>query len=418
MAKEIYDIAVIGGGPAGIMGAIRAGQLKKNVVLIERNDCLGRKIILSGKGRCNVTNIAPIEKFVEKFGETGQFLKPALYSFFNQDLIDFFESKGLRLKIERQSRVFPVTDKAQSIVEVLKRSLRESNVSVLYNMRLVDLEKKDSLFLLHLEGNKRVSARKVILATGGASYKVTGSTGDGFRLAKKFGHTIAALKPGLVPLKTKELWVKELQGLTLKNIRITFEYGKKKTRSAVGELLFTHFGVSGPLILDLSKEIVSVLEKHKEVRLLIDLKPGLRPEQIEKRLLNEFNARGKSQIKNIMKGLLPQRLIPVFIRLSDIEPENRGNQITQKERPRIIDLLKALPLTIIGSLRLEEAMVTDGGVSTKEINPRTMESKIVPGLYFAGEIIDGSAPSGGYNLQKAFSTGYLAGNSGDTILNY
>lgn len=415
MAEEIYDIAVIGGGPAGIMAAIRAGQLKKNVVLIERNDSLGKKILLSGKGRCNVTNIAPIEKFVEKFGETGQFLKPALYGFFNQDLIDFFESRGLRLKTERQGRVFPVTDRAHSIVEVLKRYLEENNVQILYDMRLLDLEIKDRLFLLHLEGNKRVSARKVILATGGASYKATGSTGDGFRIAERVGHNIVPLRPALVPLKTKELWVKELQGLTLKNIRITFVYDKKKIVSDVGELLFTHFGVSGPLILDLSKEIVSVLEKRKQVRLLIDIKPGLRPEQIEKRLLNEFNVRGKSQIKNIMKGLLPQRLIPVLIRLLGIEPEKRGNQITQNERRLIQDLLKGLPLTIIGSLPLEEAMVTDGGISTKEINPRTMESKIVPGLYFAGEIIDGCAPSGGYNLQKASSTGYLAGEKAGSL---
>jgi len=415
LAEEIYDIAVIGGGPAGIMAAIRAGQLKKNVVLIERNDSLGKKILLSGKGRCNVTNIAPIEKFVEKFGETGQFLKPALYGFFNQDLIDFFESRGLRLKTERQGRVFPVTDRAHSIVEVLKRYLEENNVQILYDMRLLDLEIKDRLFLLHLEGNKRVSARKVILATGGASYKATGSTGDGFRIAERVGHNIVPLRPALVPLKTKELWVKELQGLTLKNIRITFVYDKKKIVSDVGELLFTHFGVSGPLILDLSKEIVSVLEKRKQVRLLIDIKPGLRPEQIEKRLLNEFNVRGKSQIKNIMKGLLPQRLIPVLIRLLGIEPEKRGNQITQNERRLIQDLLKGLPLTIIGSLPLEEAMVTDGGISTKEINPRTMESKIVPGLYFAGEIIDGCAPSGGYNLQKASSTGYLAGEKAGSL---
>jgi len=409
LAEEIYDIAVIGGGPAGSMAAIRAGQLKKNVVLIERNECLGKKILLSGKGRCNITNTAPVEKFMEKFGEKGHFLKPAFYSFFNQDLIEFFASKGLRLKIERQGRIFPVSDRAQSIVEVLERYLEENNVRIFYNMRLVNLGRKDGLFLLRMEGNKRVSARKVVLATGGASYKITGSTGDGFRIAKRLGHTIVPLRPALVPLKTRELWVKELQGLTLKNIRITFECGKKKIVSDVGELLFTHFGVSGPLVLDLSGQIVHFLERDEEVRLLIDLKPGLRPEQIEKRLLNEFNTGGKTQIKNIMRSLLPHRLIPVFIGLSGIEPEKRGNQISQKERRLIEDLLKTLPLTIIGSLPLEEAMVTDGGISTKEINPRTMESRIIPGLYFAGEIIDGSAPSGGYNLQKAFSTGYLAG---------
>jgi len=409
LAEEIYDIAVIGGGPAGSMAAICAGQLKKNVVLIERNNSLGKKILLSGRGRCNITNTAPVERFMEKFGEKGHFLKPAFYSFFNQDLIEFFESKGLKLKIERQGRIFPVTDMAHSIVEVLKGCLEENNVRIFYNIRLLNLERMAGLFLLELEGNKRMKARKVVLATGGASYKITGSTGDGFRIAEKLGHTIVPLRPALVPLKTKEVWVRELQGLTLKNIRITFECGKKKVVSDVGELLFTHFGVSGPLVLDLSGQIVHFLEKHREIRLLIDLKPGLRPEQLEKRLLTEFNTGGKTQVKNIMKSLLPHRLIPVFIGLSGIEPEKRGNQISQKERQLIRDLLKAVPLTIIGSLPLEEAMVTDGGISTKEINPRTMESKIVPGLYFAGEIIDGSAPSGGYNLQKAFSTGYLAG---------
>jgi len=409
LAEEIYDIAVIGGGPAGSMAAICAGQLKKNVVLIERNNSLGKKILLSGRGRCNITNTAPVERFMEKFGEKGHFLKPAFYSFFNQDLIEFFESKGLKLKIERQGRIFPVTDMAHSIVEVLKGCLEENNVRIFYNIRLLNLERMAGLFLLELEGNKRMKARKVVLATGGASYKITGSTGDGFRIAEKLGHTIVPLRPALVPLKTKELWVKDLQGLTLKNIRITFECGKKEIVSDIGELLFTHFGVSGPLVLDLSGQIVHFLEKHPEIGLLIDLKPGLRPEQLEKRLLTEFNTGGKTKIKNIMKSLLPHRLIPIFIGLSGIELQKRGNQISHKERQLIRDLLKALPLTIIGSLPLEEAMVTDGGISTKEINPRTMESKIVPGLYFAGEIIDGSAPSGGYNLQKAFSTGYLAG---------
>jgi len=406
---KIYDIAVVGAGAAGIMASIRAAQLKKNVVLVERNNSIGKKILITGKSRCNVTNIAPISTFIEKFGKQGPFFRSAFSTFFNHDLMDFFKFKGLELKVERQGRVFPTTDNAYSIVEVLRKYLSDNNVTILYKMRLTDIIKKDGIFQLDFENKYSIKAKKVILATGGASYKATGSSGDGFCLAKKLGHTIVALKPGLVPLKTKELWVKELQGLTLKNIRLTFEYDGKKIVSEVGELLFTHFGVSGPLVLDLSNKIVRLLEEYQEIRLFIDLKPGLKPEQIQNRLLNEFKVKGNAELKNVMKNLLPQKLIPVFINLLGLDPEKKANQITQQERRSIMNLLKALPLTIIGSLPLEEAMITDGGISTKEINPRTMESKIIPGLYFAGEIIDGCASSGGYNLQQAFSTGYLAG---------
>ncbi len=405
---KIYDLAVVGAGPAGMMASIRAGQLKKNVVLVERNDSLGKKIMLTGKSRCNVTNIAPIAIFIEKFGKPGNFFRSAFSVFSNQDLIDFFQSQGLQLKIERQGRVFPVTDSAYSIVKVLKECLYQNRVTVLYKMRLIDLKRKETIFHLHFENRTSIQARKVILTTGGASYKITGSTGDGFHLAKKLGHTIIPLKPGLVPLKTKELWVKELQGLTLKNIRLTFQYDKKKIVSEIGELLFTHFGVSGPLVLDLSNKIVHLLEENPEVNLFIDLKPGLEPEQLENRLLNDFRTKGNTELKNLLKNLLPQKLIPVFVNLSGLDAAKKANQINQQERSSMVNLLKAFPLTISGSLSLEEAMVTDGGISTKEINPQTMESRIIPGLYFAGEIIDGCASSGGYNLQQAFSTGYLA----------
>jgi len=407
---HIYDIAVVGAGPAGTMAAIRASScFKKNVVLLERNNCIGRKILLTGKGRCNITNIAPLDTFIEKFGKQGAFLRSAFFAFCNQDLIRFFETQGLQLRIERQGRVFPTTDSAHSVVEILKRYLAQNGVKILYNIRIIDIKRKDGFFQLDIEDKNGVTAKKAILATGGVSYTITGSTGDGFRIAKKLGHTIVSLKPGLVPLKTKELWVKQLQGLTLKNIRIIFEYGRRRLVSDIGELIFTHFGVSGPLILDLSNKVVSILEEHKEIRLFIDLKPGLKPEQLENRLLNEFKVKGNVKLKNEMKGLLPHKLIPIFIHLSGLDPEQKVNQITRDQRYLIISLLKALPLTIIGSLPIEEAMVTNGGISIKEINPQTMESKIVPGLYFAGEIIDGCAPSGGYNLQKAFSTGYLAG---------
>ena len=408
---HVYDIAVVGAGPAGVMAAIRASELEKNIVLIERNRSIGKKILLTGKKRCNITNIAAIDTFIETFGKQGSFLRSAFSAFFNHDLIDFFEGRGLALKIERQGRVFPSTDRASSVVEVLKKCLLENKVKLLYNMRLANIKKKNGFFELDMGKKDKICAKVVIIATGGATYKITGSSGDGFRIARKLGHAVAPLKPALVPLKTKELWVKQLQGLSLKNIRIILKYGNKKITSDTGEIIFTHFGVSGPLVLDLSGRIVSALGKHKEISLFVDFKPGLNPEQLEKRLLKEFSAGKNARLKNVMKSLLPRRLIPVFLDIAGVLPEKEVNRVSRKERRALIGLLKALPLTILGSLPIEEAMVTNGGISTKEINPRTMESRIVPGLYFAGEIINGCASSGGYNLQQAFSTGYLAGES-------
>ena len=405
----IYDIAVAGAGPAGTIAAIHAAESGKTVVMLERNNSIGKKILLTGKSRCNITNITPMDTFVEKFGNQGAFLRSAFFAFSNQNLIDFFEAKGLKLKTERQGRVFPVTDSARSVVKILKRYLQENKVPIFYNMRLVNIKRRSDCFQLDVNGKDKINTKKVILATGGASCKITGSTGDGFRIAQKLGHTIVAPKPALVPLRAKELWTRQLQGLPLKNIRIIFQHGTRKIASDIGELMFTHFGVSGPLILDFSGRIISILKEAKQVRLFIDLKPGLEPEQLENRLLNEFRTKGNIQLNNEMKDLLPRRLIPVFINLLNLEPKRKVSHITKKQRRSIIELLKALPLTITGSLPIEEAMVTNGGISTKEINPRTMESKIVPGLYFAGEIIDGCASSGGYNLQQAFSTGFLAG---------
>ncbi|TAN61386.1 NAD(P)/FAD-dependent oxidoreductase [bacterium] len=407
----LYDIAVVGAGPAGAMSAIRAGRHNKAVALIERNNAIGKKILLSGRGRCNVTNIAPLSDFIVRFGRQGEFLRTAFSKFFNQELIDFFKVKGLELKIERQGRVFPVTDKAISIVEVLKIYLQENKTACLYNKQVIEIKKDNGLFRLFLDTKEEIVARKVILASGGMSFRATGSTGDGFVIAKKLGHSIAALMPGLVPLRAKESWVKELQGLTLKNIRFTLRADKKKIVSNTGELLFTHFGVSGPLVLDLSSEALDLLKGRKEIRMNIDLKPGLSPEQLENRLVREFRLAGNKNARNIMKEILPLRFIKVFLNLAAIDSSKQANQITQAERRKIIDLLKLFSLHIVGSLPIEEAMVTCGGVSIKEINPRTMESRIVPGLYFCGEIIDASAPSGGYNLQQAFSTGYLAGES-------
>ena len=407
---EKVDVVVVGAGPAGCMAAIRAARKDASrVVLIEGNPAIGKKILITGKGRCNLTNTASLDVFIEKFRSQGSFLRSALTAFSNQDLIDFFKTSGLRVKIERQGRVFPVTDKAESVVEVLAKELYEKEVKAFYNTYLLNLEKKSDLFDLLLADRKRIKAEKVILATGGMSFKSTGSSGSGFLIAKKLGHTITPLLPGLVPLETKEKWLNDLQGLTLKKIKIRFLWRKKKIVSDVGELLFTHFGVSGPLVLDLSSQIAVLLADGEEVRLLIDLKPGLSAEQLETRLLREFCSSGNMMVKNYFKGLLPQRLIPVFLQISAISDNKQANQVTQKERQRMIELLKGFPLGITGTLSINRAMVTAGGVNTKEINSRTMESRVVPGLYFAGEIIAGSVPSGGYNLQQAFSTGYLAG---------
>lgn len=404
-----YDVAVIGAGAAGAMAAIRAGQLKRRVVLIERNDSIGKKILITGKGRCNLTNTAGEDAFIAKFGKRGEFLRTAFHSFSNEDLIAFFRSMGLEIKAERQGRVFPVTDKARSVIDALNKALADSGVEVAYNTRIAKISKDAALFKLISEDGVEIASKKIVIATGGVSYKVTGSTGDGFRMAESLGHKIAPLKPGLVPLTTKEAWVKELQGLALENIKVTFECGKKKITSDVGELMFTHFGVSGPLVLDLSAQVMALLEEDKDVQLLIDLKPGLRHEQLESKLLHKFKVKGNVILKNLMKDLLPQRLIERFLKRCEILEETKTNQITQDQRRTIVDTLKAFSLTIKGSLPIEEAMVTGGGVSTKEINPRTMESKVSPGIYFAGEMIEGEAASGGYNLQQAFSTGYLAG---------
>lgn len=408
---SIYDIAVAGAGPAGTMAAIRAGQLNKSVALLERNDRIGRKILITGKGRCNVTNTAPLDDFLSRFGKDGAFFRTAFSKLSNEDLIDFFKVKGLELKAERQGRVFPITDNAMSIVETLKVYLSENNVDIRYNARIKKVRQEGGIFSIDLTEGGTVEAKKVILAMGGASYKATGSSGDGFVIAKELGHAITVLRPGLVPLRTEETWTKEVQGLTLKNIRLTFTYGKKKIVSEIGELLFTHFGVSGPLILDLSAYITGLLEEYPRIGLFIDLKPGLEPKQIENKILAEIRLLGKKEIKNFLKLFLPVNLIPIFARLANLDPDKKANQITQEGRRAMIATFKAMPLTIVGSLPIEEAMVTCGGVTKAEINPRTMESKIVPGLYFAGEIIDGSASSGGYNLQQAFSTGYLAGEA-------
>ncbi len=406
---RIYNVAVVGGGAAGAMAAIRASQLKKDVVLIERNRSIGKKLLLSGGGRCNITNIASIEEFIEAFGKQGSFSRTAFSKFFNSDLISFFESEGLSMKTESRGRVFPVTDSAASVVKILTKCLIKNGIEIFYKSRLRNIKEKQDFFQLNLENKDKIYANKVILATGGLSYKGCGSSGDGFCIAKELGHVIEPLIPALVPLRTKEKWVKQLQGISLADVRLVFKYSNKKILSAIGDVIFTHFGISGPLVLDSSNKIVGIIAKHKKVLLFIDLKPKLSLEQLRGLLLKESKSKINVQLNNFMKSLLPRRLVSVFLELSAIEPQKKIRKIRPKELNTIVNLLKYFPLTVTGFLSIEEAMITGGGISLKEIDPRTMQSRIVEGIYFAGEIIDGCGISGGYNMQQAFSTGYLAG---------
>lgn len=408
----IKKIAVVGGGPAGMMAAIRAGELNQNVTLFEKNPSLGKKLLLSGKGRCNFTNLCDLESFLKRFSKNSQFLRGAFKKFFNRKLMRFFEESGLRLKVERQSRVFPVTDKSDTILNVLKDQLYRKKVKIIYRspVREIVIENSGAKGVLLYDG-RVINAQRIILATGGLSFAFTGSTGEGLEMAGKLGHNIIRLRPGLVPLETKKEYLGILKGLTLKNIRLRFASGKKRAVSDIGELLFTHFGISGPLVLSLSGQIVDWLDENKEAFVEIDLKPALSEEQLDARLLREFKLNPRKTLKNILKNLLPAKLADVFVNILKISPDKKSSHVSQKERRSLIALLKGWRLEVTKSRPLGEAMVTRGGVCLRDINPATMESRIIKGLYFAGEIIDVDADTGGFNLQAAFSTGYLAGES-------
>ncbi|MDD5432235.1 MAG: NAD(P)/FAD-dependent oxidoreductase [Candidatus Omnitrophica bacterium] len=404
-------ILIVGGGPAGLMAAIRASQLGVETLLIEKKSFLGQKLLLSGKGRCNVTNACDLNSFLKAFSH-GEFLRDAFRKFFNQDLIAFFEERGLKLKVERQLRVFPVSDKSSSILDVLIKEAQKNKVIIICNSEIKEvLTKGDRACGVLLKDGKIIEADSVILAMGGASYTSTGSTGDGVKIAKKLGHDIIPLKPALVPLEVKGGIPARLEGLTLKNIVLKFNSGSKRLTSEIGELLFTHFGVSGPLVISLSGKISDWIADGGSVFLDIDLKPALTEMQLDLRILREIKLSPSKSIKNMLKELLPLRLIDVFMELLKIDANKKSNQITQKERLTIVRFLKNFRLEIKQTLPIEHAMVTKGGVSLKNINPRTMESRLIKDLYFAGEMIDVDADTGGFNLQAAFSTGYLAGES-------
>lgn len=401
-------VVVIGGGPAGMMAAGTAGRRGCTVTLLEKNKRLGRKLLITGKGRCNLTNIMDVEGIIANIPVNGKFLYSALYRFSNQDLVTFFQDWGLPTKVERGGRVFPVSDRSVDVVDALERSLSHSQVQVMTGEAAGILVDGGAVSGVRIKDGRLLTADRVVIATGGCSYPLTGSTGDGYRLAAALGHTITPLKPALVPLESSTPWIREVQGLALKNvvIKVTKQTGKV-IYTDFGELLFTHFGVSGPLILAASTH----LEQATSYRLAIDLKPALSPEQLDLRLQRDFTKYARKAFHNALVDLLPRTLIPVVVELLTVDPEKPVNQITKAERQRLAALLKALVIDITGLRPIDEAIVTAGGVAVNEIDPATMESKLVKGLFFAGEVIDVNAYTGGFNLQIAFSTGYLAGKS-------
>lgn len=400
---------VVGGGAAGMMAAVFAARNGQNVQLLEKNEKLGKKLFITGKGRCNITNAADIEDLFTAVISNPKFLYSGFYSFTNQQVIDFFEELGVKTKIERGERVFPVSDHSSDVIAAFSRELKLLGVSVSLHTEVRELLcEQDKVCGVLLTNGKKMKADAVIVATGGISYPSTGSTGDGYRFAKETGHRVTELLPSLVPMEVRQWYAKELQGLSLRNIEIRITDGKKKLYEEFGEMLFTHYGVTGPVILSASSVVGKTLRK-KELTLHIDLKPALSEEQLDKRILREFDANHNKQYKNSIDSLFPAKLKPIMIELSEIEPEKKVNEITKEERQRLVHLIKDFTMTLTGLRSYNEAIITKGGVSVKEIDPGTMESKKMKGLYFAGEVLDLDAVTGGYNLQIAWSTGYLAG---------
>ena len=412
-------VVVIGGGPAGMMAAISASEKGNEVFLLEKNKSLGKKLLITGKGRCNITSSLTMDEFIKNTPGNGMFLYSAFNSFTNQDIIKFLKEQGLEVKEERGNRIFPVTDKAQDVLKCFEKKLKELKVKIFYESPVTEILVNNENKVCGVKTPKeKINADKVILATGGKSYPLTGSTGDGYKLAQKLGHTITPIKPSLVPLETYEQNLhKELQGLSLKNVKIKIlDISKnKEIYEDFGEMLFTHFGVSGPIILSGSAHLVRYknidnLLKNKQIKLTIDLKPALTEEKLNERILRDFNEFKNKNFKNSLNKLLPQKLINTIIEYSKIDPEKQVNSITKQERKNLIQTLKNFEITIKNFRKIEDAIITSGGISIKEVNPKTMESKKVKGLYFAGEILDVDSYTGGFNLQIAYSTGYVAGN--------
>lgn len=408
-------VIVIGGGASGLMAAGIAGK-NADVLVLEKNDRVGRKLAITGKGRCNVTNSADISEFIENTPGNGRFLYSAFYSFTNDDTINFFNKLGVETKVERGGRVFPVSDSAKDIVNALSRVLRENNVKIRYNVVAKEvITENGKVAGVKLSSGEIINCDNVIIATGGKSYPATGSTGDGYEIAKKLGHKIIPPKPSLVGLVSYTEWIPKLQGLSLKNVGFSlFDSKNREIYSDFGEMLFTHFGVSGPIVLSGSRVLHKYMDENRCVNGIkgrIDLKPALDNKKLDLRVQRDFQKYINKELKNSLYDLLPEKLVPIIISLTKIDESKKVNVITAEERKRIVELLKGLEFEINELRPIDEAIITAGGVCTDEINPSTMESKIVNGLYFCGEVIDVDAYTGGFNLQIAFSTAFLAGNN-------
>jgi len=417
------ELIIIGGGPAGLIAAGQAASAGIKTLLLEKMQHPGRKLGITGKGRCNLTNIAPINEFIPHFGKNGRFLRQAFSRFFSAELLDFLKSQGIETETERGGRVFPVSNQAQEIVDALERWARTSGVTLMTQRRVVEIFTRNNQIsgvrtqITGPHGKptqlpaEEFGARAVILATGGASYPGTGSTGDGYDLARQLGHEIIPVRPALIPLETAGTTAQQLQGVSLRNVAVQLYVDGKKTVTEFGEMLFTHFGLSGPIILTLSKLVVEALQAQKRVSLSIDLKPALDHAKLDARLVRDLTDHNKQQIKSILKELLPAKMIPVCLELTEIPEDKPGHQISAAERKRLRLWLKDFQFEITGHRPLAEAIITAGGVNLAEIDPRTLGSRKIQGLFFAGEVLDLDADTGGYNLQAAFSTGWLAGKS-------
>lgn len=421
--KQNMQIVVIGGGPAGLMAAGQAAGAGANVVLLEKMHRPARKLRITGKGRCNITNTAPVEEFTAYFGKKGRFLRSPFSRFFSTELLAFFMELGVETTSERGGRIFPVSNQAQDVVDALVSWAEDQGAQIRTNADvrsiLVENGRCRAVSYSDLSDSsqkKMIGAEAVILAAGGSSYPGTGSTGDGYRMAGELGHTIIQIRPALVPLRTYGDTAQRLQGLSLRNIEVTVLVNGSELNRAFGEMLFTHFGISGPIILTESGSVVDALLEKKAVSISIDLKPALDPDKLDARLRRDFDKHGKRSFKRILEGLLPRKLIPVCVDLVGIPPDKPAHQITSEERDRLRNWLKGFTMEIKEAMPISQALVTAGGVNLKEINPKTMESRLVEKLYFCGEVIDLDGDTGGYNLQAAFSTGWVAGRAAAAAL--
>jgi len=406
-----FDVIVVGAGPAGLLAAGRAAELGNKVLILEKMRQAGRKLLITGKGRCNITNSAPIAEFITHVYPNGKFLRNAFSQYFSRDIIELLNKYGVKTTLERGGRYFPNDNKASDVLNALLTWVSELNVEIQTEYRVEKLITNDGRIQGCQANGYKFFAENVIIATGGNSYPATGSNGEGYELVKNVGHNIIKVMPALVPVETTGNIAQKLQGLNLKNVTASVWVNNKKINEVFGEMIFTHFGLSGPIILTLSRTIVNELHKKNKVEITIDLKPALDEQKLDKRLIRDLNEHGKKKINNIFRYWLPSKMIPVFIEILGFDPEKECHQVSSKERKQIRHLLKNLPFKISNHRSFKEAIITSGGISIKEISPKTMESKLVKGLFFAGEIIDLDAETGGYNLQIAYSTGWLAGNS-------